>query len=220
MSEIKRYYEGLKMALKGIRTNMKPSNRKILEEYGDLEIIKTYIVRTPLKDTVRNILDTVHNLTMNNAPHDLLFHLYCVFQLSNNKQFIVEKNEDINITDFEKWKPVDDYYEMKTPSNLSLNAILLNTIEYMTPERFYTYNAFSTNCQDFVLSILKSNGYNVTQNIEKWILQDVKNLLPSWGKKVASFATSLFNRIKTIWQGKGFGGNQQLSNEVIEFLYN
>lgn len=216
MDTLNRYYEGLKMAIKGIRTNMKPSNRKILDEYGNLNIITTYVVRTPLRSAVKTILTVAHDTLQKTKLHDELFHLYCVFELSNNKKFIVEKNEDINITEFKEWKNIDEYIVIQTPPNLSLNIILANTLNYVGADRFYKYDAFDTNCQHFVYNILLANGYKMDNDIKKYILQDVKDLLPKWAKNITTMLTSFFNRIKILIHGKGMGYNYDVLYEYIK----
>lgn len=204
-SELVRRYKGLKMAISGVRKNIKPSARKIIGE-NQSPINRIEIGRRPLGKQYSSIMNML-NKAMNHTPppFDKLFHLYMICTLENGNVLTIEKNEDINVI-----KYVPSELEEKMPVNQSLNIpiqeFLDNTKNYMGEHDFYTYDAFSTNCQNFVFSALKANHINVSDEMKNFIMQDVSEVVPSMGKKVAFFLTSLSNRGKTAMEGYGKRG--------------
>jgi hypothetical protein len=199
IKEVKRHYRGIVMAFKGVRTNIKPSARKILEENIDQPIVDLKVARTPLSDKFGKIIDLANDVEGTKKPHDKLFHLYFIATLKNGKQIRIEKNQDVNVIPY---KPA----HLEETEQISLNNTNLTPTEFLTKAKekmgsdFYHYDAFSTNCQHFVHNVLQSNEM---ESKPDFILQDVKNLVPQWGKNIAHFATDLANRALTAIQGEG-----------------
>ena len=92
------------------------------------------------------------------------------------------------------------------PSGLTLNMLLEKTKAKMGDKKFFTYNAVSNNCQDFLLAFLQSNNLGTETNYT-FIKQDTKSLfdrLPVL-KKLAKGTTDL---------GAAVGNNLKLSKYI------
>ena len=61
------------------------------------------------------------------------------------------------------------------PPNITLNTLLENTKKRMGDEKFFTYNAVSNNCQDFLLAFLQSNNLGSHENYT-FVKQDTEKL--------------------------------------------
>ena len=209
LDEIARYWRGAKMAWRGVRTNLKPSVRRILEKHGETPITELYVVRTPLNARFQQLVEH-----FNGQAHDQLFHLFMVMVLSDGSSWIVEKREDINVepNDIDLGllsslgnndQAVDARKVQMNKANFGLKYFLDSARNYMGPTAFYTYDAFSTNCQNFVLNCLIGNNIAVSPQLREFIMQDVRELVPNWAKKVAFNVTSFYNRLKTLIAGEG-----------------
>lgn len=204
-SEVKRRLNGVKMAIKGVRTNLKPSVRKILEK-NDGVITEMYACRRPLSSKFKQLIHWVGSLGQSSQAHDDLFHLFLVVKLDNGHTYVMEKNEDINIKPYEP-NDLDECIPIPLNQSITMAEALLVTRERVGDKRFYLYDAFNGrgggNCQSFVMDVLTSIGIDVSPSVKDFILQDVSTLVPEWSQKLASFFTSLYNRGKTFVVGEG-----------------
>jgi|SRR5208283_3190947 len=210
MDEFKSRLEGLQKAFEGIRMNFKPSMRKFLKNIGNTPIYKISICRRPLSSKFSTIINVINTLTASLTKfkpktHDQLFHLFLILELIDNKKIILEKNEDLHIEYYNK-SNVDEVIDLTSydpKQNKTINELLNKVIEVYGKERIFEYNAFTTNCQRFVIDILKANNIYIDDNIHNFILQDVKNLVSSWADRLVYKITSFYNRFKMIIQGYG-----------------
>jgi hypothetical protein len=72
-------------------------------------------------------------------------------------------------------------------------------------DKFYSYNAFKNNCQNFVMAILDANGL-ATPEIRGWVFQPVDELLkeqPEWTENFSKSITNLGGITDRIFQGYG-----------------
>lgn len=214
MSELKRYYRGLIMALKGVRTNFKPAVRKILKEYGDKQITSLSVVRTPLKSVYQFFVREANKTAdLRDVSHDTLFHLFLVVSVGDGNEWVIEKNENINIKKYSP-KELDERRHIENvDEDLSMNILLGRTLEKVGVERFYHYDAFNTNCQRFVMDVLESNNINVSDDLREFIMQNVSNIVPSWIERVVQIATDIANRGETIIEGEGKKKRNQRPNK-------
>ena len=200
------HLEGLQKAIEGVRMNFKPSMRNILKNIGNTPIYKIYVCRRPLSSKFSMIINFVNKITnYQGTAHDKLFHLFLILELIDNKKVMLEKNEDLNIEYYNK-SNVDEVIELTSydpTKKITINELLRKAIEKHGNKKIFEYNAFSTNCQQFVIDILDANDIYIDDRIHDFILQDVKNLVPSWADKLAHGITSLYNRFKMIIQGYG-----------------
>ena len=97
------------------------------------------------------------------------------------------------------------------PSGLTLNNLLENTKQKMGKKKFFTYNAVSNNCQDFLLAFLQSNNLGNEPNYT-FIKQDTKSLfdglpvLKKLAKGTTDFGAAVgdaADSVKSFFTGRG-----------------
>jgi len=164
-----------------------------------------YVCRRPLGNTFNQVLSVINKISGGDAVHDQLFHLFIVVILQDGTKIRIEKNEDINIVRYTESQLPEEM--MPVPLDLSkgltIKQLLDQTLATIGEQNFFDYNAFSTNCQRFVFDILQSNHLPISPELQKFILQNVKDLAPDWGQKIAYFLTSVKNRANLAIQGEG-----------------
>ena len=177
-------------------------------KYGNNRINKLVIERVPLKETTMNLLNLASGNTtlqrLKQSTYDKLFHLRLLFKLENNKILFVEKNQTLNI----------DYYEnlvnQKGIEQLEINEItnetlfnFINNGQLILKDKYFSYNAKTNNCQDFISALLISNNI-VNQEYQNFIKQDVNFIFKNnpFLKNLINSLTSIGHRVDII-RGNG-----------------
>lgn len=203
--DLMRHLKGIAHALKGVRMNFKPAMREILSKLGDIPVVDMAVCRRPLSSKFTSILGFFNKATGSKGEtHDKLFHLMIVLSLSNGAVVQLEKNEDLNI-DYYKKSTVDEVIQMQVPQQTTLNILLQNAISRFGNKRIFEYDAFSNNCQQFVMDVLVANNVQLNDVEKKFILQNVSELVPTWAQRIAHGVTSFYNRLKMAVVGYGQG---------------
>ena len=194
------------VAQKGIRDDLPPAARATLAQYGNCLIKSIMVRREPIKSWIHTALDYISlgqwNKVRNRLNYDKLYHLSLVagIQCANGtkKGIMMEKNEVINITD-----KYDDgssragagtdmeYFNVPVPTPIPLKQFVDKAIEAVGPS-IYQYDAFSNNCQVFIVSLLRANNL-ISPQIQAWILQPTESLLAELPDFVAPAARSITN---------------------------
>jgi hypothetical protein len=167
-----------------------------LNKYGDEIINKIIVIRVPITSFFNSIIKP-----FNNINYDKYFHLSLII----NDKYIIEKNEIINFNWFNKIrinndgsKSPPDYSKIQhynINSNIipkiSIKKLLYNTQQYMG-SAYFTYAGLTNNCQDFILSILKSNNI-YDEQLFKFIKQDTQYIKKNWPtlKNIMNFSTNI-----------------------------
>ena len=140
----------------------------ILKQIGNRKIKSIAIKRTPVSALLKGTLNVFSLGKFGkrlNKNFDEIFHLFVELHLDNGKRVIVEKNERINVA-FGKRKgdKVEVEQLQSFSAGLTLNGMLEKTRKRMGEEAFFSYNAASNNCQDFILNFLQANGVGTEAN--------------------------------------------------------
>lgn len=193
-----------------IRNNYPPAARHLLAKYAKAEVDNIIIRREPIASLINTALNFISlgkwNEVRGKLNFDKLFHLSMVVQLRNpNAYLVVEKNEVINISD--KFKMRGDRMEYITvPVPCCVNFWdFMRKAQEAKGDAFFQYDAFNNNCQIFIDGILTANGVN-TPEVQKFVLQDVTNLLselPEYIQPFARLTTNIAGVADTILQGQG-----------------
>jgi hypothetical protein len=153
------------------------SVQKIINRIGDEEITKITVNRTPLSKVLKFLLNITSQgqleKKMENTDYDTLYHLFVVIQ-TKNENFVIEKNEVIQIYKLSKLGKGTETLPVPVNAGLTLNDMLSKTKSKMGGS-YYSYKAQDNNCQNFIMSLLISNGLN-TDPLEKFVSQDVRTL--------------------------------------------
>lgn len=209
-----RIIEGVK-SLVGIR-DLPKSVRNILEKEGNQVITDIAVYRKP----VDNVSTTFANvLTLGNwadilkkSGVDRVFHTWSEIMLENGKRYLLEKNQTIIL----KTVPngISSGAETVSLRNQVKNKkITLNEFfeggRKALKEDFIPYNAFTNNCQSFLMGMLKGSSI-LTSEASTFLKQDLKKLVentPSLSKIIAKgvvdFAGNVDNAVSAVMDKHG-----------------
>ena len=169
----------------------------VLKKVGEEIILGIQVIRTPVNAAIRGALNIVSmgkfQKRMNDQPYDKLYHLAMLLKIKSGV-LKVEKNEVVNI---ELNPSIPHNAEEHTCSSkpISVNAFLDNGKKQLGTHRFFDYNAWNNNCQDFILGLLKGNGL-LNEQDKAFIKQDTDALFKGDKvlKRTADFTTELGER--------------------------
>ena len=199
------------------RNDYPPAERSLIDRYGNKKIIAICIYREKLSSTVSNLANVItlgqFNKVKNKYGYDELYHLMMVLTLDGGIPILVEKNEVINIHEYPNIKPNYDKFELSLPSNWNTDfkQFLANTQTFMGSD-YFTYDAFSNNCQRFIKSAIIANPPLQQENPQavRFIEQDLSGLqrdLSPTSKSIFKGITDLASRLNVLAKGKGFDGS-------------
>lgn len=160
--------------------------RRFIEDNGNKRIESITVYRQPIMSVISKLLNILSlgrfDEARNKIGYDDLYHLYMIVQLNDDSRAIIEKIQDVNVTDDIKTRDANTdsiVIDMKGRQP-TLFELLDNTRKGMGDSRFYNYN-FASNCQDFLLAILQYNGLSspqATAFIKQNVAELVKTLPP------------------------------------------
>ena len=170
--------------------------QNILARVGNERIYTITIYRTPLNSMIKNILQIA---SLQNIEYDQLFHLGMIF----NNQVLLEKNSIVNMEINPRLPKDTEFINIKFNQSLSINQFINNGLQYMSAEKFFSYQSGSNNCQDFALSLLHANGVN-DNSLNTFIKQDVSSIFAnnSYLRRFANNITDVQGRVTTLKGGK------------------
>jgi hypothetical protein len=170
---------------------------RTLGQFGNQVISEMKVVRTPIQKVISSALNLItlgkFDELKKKYGYDKLFHLSLMCNVGN-KLVYVEKNEVVNIspnftiTDQTEFRNVD-----LGNQTITLKQLVDNTLNAVEFERFFVYDAFTNNCQMFIMDVLTSNKL-ITDELQKFILQPMEqivNELPSGLPKFARVVTDV-----------------------------
>jgi hypothetical protein len=135
--------------------------RQILNKYGDYKIKEIYIVKQPISRflfTMLNIgtLYEYQRITEENEDF-VIYHASIIVKIklpnNLNKFLLIEKNPSMNISEKVCLNKLQNIKSIRV-KNYTLNKMLNTTNERMGNKRFFNWNFYKNNCQDFVKEIL------------------------------------------------------------------
>ncbi|MDR3477576.1 MAG: hypothetical protein P4M14_06050 [Gammaproteobacteria bacterium] len=167
-----------------VRKGFSPSIRALVEKYKNNKITNIKIYREPIKSIINSILNWVTAGTfqqnLKDLGYDKAFHLFMYVTLDNGVIIRFEKN---HIIEFRVEKNHHDKAEVMNVPNVHpmfISDFLNKGIDSVGPEKYFTYDSRSTNCQNFIMVNLKANGL-LTPELQKFILQDAESIYKGLG---------------------------------------
>jgi hypothetical protein len=156
--------------------------RRFVEDNGYKRIESITVYRQPIMSIISKLASILtlgrFDEARNKIGYDDLYHLYMIVQLNDDSKVVIEKNQDINVTDDIKTRDANTdsiVIDMKG-RHPTLLELLDNTRRGMGDSRFYSYNFASNNCQDFLLAVLQYNGMS-SPEASAFIKQNVAELV-------------------------------------------
>ena len=188
--------------------NYPPKVRTLIEKFGSSKITSAELRRSPVQSVLTSAMNALtfgkFKKNMAQTPYDRLFHLQIVLTLENGSKLLLEKNEVINMELSPTMNKGTEVEPVKSFTSATLNDALEKTKASMGSKAYFDYNAENNNCQDFILSFLKSNGWGDASDYA-FVKQDTKKLFKGLSglAKTAYTLTELGERANVALTGKG-----------------
>ena len=198
-----------------LRDKPPPSVRKILEDYGEYVVKEIYVCREPIEKAFDLALTA---LTLGKFKEDrkkynidTFFHLYTIFTLTlggDEKIIRLEKNEVINAKVISSIPTGLDGRVYHPLREMTFQQVFNKTEAIMGHERFIHYSIYTSNCQDFALSLAEAvlGVGNIPHDLKTFIKQEhIEDLVPkqSFSGKVAEKITKWAGIFDHIFHGSG-----------------
>jgi hypothetical protein len=216
---------------KGIRYDFSPSVRDLLAKVGNRPVVQAYVRRDPIVSLLNTALNFISRGKWNEVRakynYDKLFHLglEVVIKVSDTDdilaRYVIEKNEVISITPGKAFKQDTEIMEVPLTAGITINALLAGAKKVMG-DKFYPYDPFHNNCQDFIMAILHGSGL-ATPGLTQFVKQPIEGViseLPGYTGKVAKIITDLGGLANVAMEGRGmygYGGykpNPKFANQL------
>ena len=193
------------------RNNLPPKVRTLLQKYGNEIISSASIRRAPVQGAIVGALNAVSlgnfNKELNKGDQNTLYHLQFYFSTQSGKNFVVEKNEVINM-DINPSTPAktESVPVSPMPSNITVQQLMDNTQANMGA-RMFGFSGKDNNCQDFIMGILDGNKIGDQAN-RTFTKQDTDHLFNSSSgsnflRKISNSVTDLGAKVNEITTGAG-----------------
>lgn len=175
--------------------------------------------RAPLPKAMEEALANVASLTTSTAWDlikkeegiDALMHLALLVTTEDGRISQLEKNAgtgltfSLNIDSPEGAEYRAVHLSHDADSLDTVNIMLARTRSYQGPDRYYLYDAFDANCQDFVWSFLASN-HIATPELKTFVLQPTKNIVEKAFSPAIQAALGAYTDARTLY-GSGRDGH-------------
>jgi hypothetical protein len=192
-----------------------------IDQHRNWSVVKIQVGRTALEKALTKAINVAMagqlRKRLDKLHIDDLFHTFLIITIklaNKTTEFILEKNERIYLFPKAQEPEAKKIELMNVPMAypILLGTFFLNG-EKAGGKEHYVYHPINANCQWFVRNMLSGNGL-LTRELDKFIMQPIKNLIPKWMQKVGSFATSTQNLITKAFlepsaedvKGKGSNG--------------
>jgi hypothetical protein len=190
------------------RNDYPPKVRSILSTYGNEIITSAMIRRAPVQKAIVSALNAVSmgsfNKNLDKQAYDDLFHLQFYFVTQSGKQFVIEKNEVINMDINPKTPPNTESIPVPINSPVTIQQLADNTKAFMG-NLMFGYSAKDNNCQDFVMGILNGNKIGSDED-RKFVKQDTDQLFQGDNnmlRRISNTVTSIGAKANVITTGAG-----------------
>ena len=184
-----------------------PSVRRFLQQHGEETILQMQVIRKPVMSAITGVLNIISlgafNKQAKKYGYDKFFHLGLMVKLSNGGYFRIEKLSQIAVS---PWKIDGEAYLMvNIPQKMTISHFLNRGRQDVGDQTWFTYDAFSNNCQQFVATMLKANDLYLP-HIQEFVMQPVDELvkkLPAYTSWLARKATDLGSIAERVIYGAG-----------------
>lgn len=196
--------------MSGVRKDkFPPQERKWIEENGSKIIEKITLFRRPVNSAVDKVFDMLMlgkwSSMKSRYGFDVFFHLGMVCEYDNGKSVLIDKTGTLNIK--ESGIPSDaETLELPIRTRFSFNHMFNGAVRIMGEDRFYRYDAFKSNCQMFVMSLLQAVGM-ASREAKEFVYQDIEELvkeIPKYAQKLSNVVTDIAGVADVASRGAGF----------------
>lgn len=164
----------------------------VLKQHGTSTITSLQVGRSPVSGFLTGALNAVSSNALLNLQKekgfDSIYHTFILIRTSDGFFTRFEKNEIVSFSKPTAMKAGTELRQCPNPQ-CDLGNFVRRSMSAMG-SRFFEYNAFTNNCQIFVVSCLKANGV-LTNDLTKFLFQDFSSLSGSTADKAASSVTDI-----------------------------
>lgn len=197
--------------VEGARKGYSPPAVAALRKYGNWTVSTLTIRRDPISSVINAALNLVSLGHWNSARtqygFDKLFHLGLVIGLTSpegkHAELLAEKLAVVTLHAPKAILPNSEILRIAPPTPPVTLAVFLDKARRAMGDKFFPYDSFSNNCQDFVGSLLRANGA-LTPAANAFLKQDLEKLVaaqPTHTGAVANVVTDLGARADRLVHG-------------------
>ena len=190
--------------------NYMSNPQKILDNLGNRKIISVQLKRTPMFALAKNIVNKFASKSFDN-----LYHLAMICNLGD-RNVVVEKVAYVNISlNYQSNSRTEVFNVQPAHKTFTLLDLLNETRKRMGDYKYFSYNAFTNNCQDFIKELLITIN-RFTLDASNWLYQnvlEVKNEIPSIVRGITNAITNIGNI-----QAQLTGGATSYANWIIQAI--
>jgi hypothetical protein len=191
---------------------LNPSSQRWLAENENYDVVGLTARRAPVSSWIEFFFSLLTEGKWDEAKkkvgYDKMFHLALGLTIrkpdGSTKESKLEKLSQPNFTDDVKPDRGLETMPIAVPQPIKVGELIRKT-QLAMGDKFYSYNAFQNNCQNFVMAILDANGL-ATPEIRGFVFQPVDELLkeqPEWTENFSKSITNLGGITDRIFQGYG-----------------
>lgn len=186
------------------REKMPLEVRKIYDQLGDSPIQEISVFRQPISSGIKKLMKIVTKNELKQLHYDELYHTGFIIKCQD-LLVKLERNEtvssSIQIIKAEDKKNIQIRNISIPRKTIRYNEFINNAMEG-DPD-FWRYHPITNNCQLFVLQCLEKNNLEVSNNLYKFIYQDIEQVLSNSPilRNLSIASTSLANRVGKIIEG-------------------
>ena len=212
-------FKRAKEVLKGVRKDkFPPAEREWLEENGSKIIEKMTLFRRPVMSAVDKVLNFISlgkwSSMKNKYGFDTFFHLGMVCEYDGGKKVLIDKTGVLNIKETNGLPDGAEFMEVPIRNRVSFNHMINGAKRILGDDRFYRYDSFKSNCQMFVIALMKAIGVD-SASVREWVFQDISELVKQMPKYVNTFANAITNisgLADVALHGEGFSRERTIMN--------
>jgi hypothetical protein len=217
--------EGLEEYLP-VRRNYPPKSREVIFYYGNEKIKDMKLVRTEISPVIFNTVNLLTEYTtggkfqerFKKMPYDKLYHLALIVTTQEGSVIKIEKNEVLNIELNPTISPNAEIKQITTnvPRDLTISIMLYKAQSRMGGKRYFSYNAHTNNCQDYILNILEANNIG-DESDYAFIKQDIDALFKGFEgtSNFLSLLTSIASIANRLIYGEGIEGKSVAGKDYV-----
>lgn len=199
---------------------------RMLDQYGDWTVTGLTVRRDPIQQMLNTLLNAVSLGKWNKARRDFqmdkLYHLSLTVRIAKDgqvKDLMIEKRPHIAIAPQSASNSKTEIAQLAAPSPPVTLQAFMDRAQQAAGDRFFSYDAFDNNCQDFILGVLRANHVAMSEEASKFVKQDISNVIkeqPKYVQKVAQGVTNLGHRVNEVFGGGGMEGEDAEEDDSDE----
>jgi hypothetical protein len=204
----------VKDVFRGVRRDYPPKVRQLLSVVGDQPVVQMYVRRDPIRAPLHTVLNLLTvgkwNEVRARYSYDRVFHLGLEVVVQPNpsspisQRYVIEKNEVINVAPANAMTEDTEIVNIPMSGTTTIKTLLAGG-QQRQGDKFFLYDAFTNNCQNFIEDILVAGGF-ATADIIGFVKQPMEGViqeLPSFVAPVARAATDVAALANVALQGQG-----------------